>query len=553
MERMTMNQNLRPAGVAVSRRFALLPRVAAAACLAVLLMSFPACGTDAPPGDGYLRYRMREEPKSLDPHDANDENALLYIFNVFDGLVEFKPGSLEIAPAVAESWEVSEDALTYTFRLREGVRFHNGREVTADDVIYSLKRALNPKNRANPRTVLTAIRGAADFVSGESPDLSGATAPDPRTVVLALERPSHPFISALATQTGSIVPKEIYDDPEKGYLRHPVGCGPFRFEAYESGLHLKMAAFAGHWKGAPAIPGITVRIIPDVNTAFLEYRTGGLEITNEVPPGQRVKVREEMASEYLLRQRISTAYVLLNHASGPLSDNPTLRRALNFAVDRERIATVLQEGKDIATSRILPAELLGGSPAPVPYRHDPDQARRLLAEAGYPEGEGLPELTLLTSINESIRRYAVSIQSDLAQIGVQVRLDSLEFSAYLDALIGTPEEGPSVDMVTLIWFADYPDPEAVLGSIFHSSSPGNFSKYHNPEADRLLDEAGAESDPARRRELYLKVEEFILADGGVLPLYHQGDDMLVKPNVTNIRQSPLGDFAIPLELARYSP
>jgi len=358
---------------------------------------------------------------------------------------------------------------------------------------------------------------------------------------------------SLATQSGSIVPREVYEDPEKRYLRHPVGCGPFAFGEYASGRHLTMTAFEDHWKGKPPLAGIVVRIIPDANTALLEYRSGGLDICNEIPAGQRRPVAEEFGTQYRIQPRLATAYVLINHASGPLSGNSALRRAIGFGIDRERIASVLQENKDEATSWILPDDLAGGRAGSGPFRYDTAEARRLMEGAGYPGGKGIPELTLLSQNNESIRNTIASIQNDLREIGLKVNLEPLDFAAFNKALTGAADRGPSADLIVLLWYADYPDPEVVLSQLFHSGSGSNFSKYHNSAVDDLLNAADRESDPTRRLRFFLDAEAAILADGGVIPLYHQGDDLLVKPGITGVTQSPLGDFAIPLEMAGTAP
>ncbi len=528
----------------------------AAGALAAGALAFAGCAQEGSAPDRTIepiRYRMPQDPPTLDPHDAQDESANLYVYNIFDGLVEFAPGTVDVAPAVARSWEVSGDHLTYTFRLREGVRFHNGREVTADDVVYSLGRAMEKGRRAAPRQALMVIDGAKEFAEGASPDVAGLSAPDPRTVVIRLSRPSGTLLPALATQSGSIVPREVYEDPGKKYLRRPVGCGPFRLEEYASGRHLKLVAFGEHWKGRPSLPGITVRIIPDVNTALLEYESGGLEICNEIPAGRRKPVAEAKGTEYRLQQRLATAYLMVNHASGPLSGNPLLRRAVNFAIDRERISSVLQEGKDDATSWILPDGLAGGRTEAGPYRYDPAEARRLLAEAGHPEGRGVEELTLMCQDNESIRRSMESIQNDLREVGLRVKLDTLAYGAYGEALRGSPDRGPDADLFVLLWFADYPDPEVVLRELFLSASPSNFSRYDSAAVDALLEAADVEPEGPRRLQLFLEAEQAILADGGVVPLYHQRDDLLVKPGITGVVQSPLGDFAIPLEMAGFAP
>jgi len=523
----------------VSPKIQRVVRAIAASAAAALALSTAAAILSPSPaaeeraGSGaYLRYRMPGDPPNLDPIRANDENSLLYIVNIFDGLVEFSPGGLDVVPAVAESWTLSPDGRTYTFHLRKGVRFHDGRPVTSADALFSLKRVLDPKSPSALRPFLETIRGAADFASGRSADLPGLAAPDDATLTITLEHPFGPFLAVMATQAGSIVPRDLYADPNEAYLRRPVGCGPFRLESWDQGVSLKLAAFADHWKGKPGLAGVSVRFIPSVATALEEYKTGGLDFDTEVPAGQRAWVRENLPADYRVWPRLATAFVAFNHLAPPFKGNAPLRRALGCAVDRDRIARVLQQGKDTPATRLMPPGMPGHDPSPGPYRYDPVQAKRLLAEAGYPDGKGLPEITYLVSSNESIRRYAEAAQADFAAVGVKVRLQVLDFGAYLRAIDGTKEGGASAPLFQFIWFADYPDPDAFLRPLLHSAnfgSAGNYGRYGNADVDRLLDEGRRESDPAKREAIYRKAEAIALADACAIPLYYYGDDALVSP------------------------
>lgn len=503
-----------------------------------------------------LRYRMRSNPPSLDPVAPPNESSGLYIFNLFDGLVEYAPDTLDVVPAVADRWTASADGTTYTFHLRDKVRFHDGRAVTSADVVFSLKRALDPRSGSSVVPLLDTIRGAGDFSSGRSKELTGVTAPDPRTVVITLERPFAPFLAALAGQAGSIMPADVYSDPNKGYLEHPVGCGPFRFVSWERGVSLRMEAFPQHWKGKPGVSKIDVRFIPSAMTALEEYKTDGIDLDNEAPSGQRAWVRENLAADYKVWPRVATSFIFFNHKAPPFKGNAKLRLAMNWAIDREHIARDLQEGKDTPASRILPPGLLGHDPSPGPFGYDPNRAKSLLAEAGYPQGKGLGEITYLTQDNEGIRRYSEAVQSDLARIGVKVRLKVLDFAAYGKAVDGTPESGADAQLFNALWYPDLPDPDGFLRVLLHTEnagSQGNYSRYSNPEVDRLLDEGRARMDPKAREAIYRKAETMALEDGAVIPLYYQRDDMLLKPRVAGLRTSPLGDFAIHLELLSIGP
>jgi len=499
----------------------------------------------------YMRYRMPSEPPTLDPHQSNDENSMLYIVNLFDGLVDLEPGGTAVVPALAESWTISPDGRTYTFKLRKGITFHNGRAIAADDVVYSLKRALDPKTHAPLAGNFGFIEGAKEFSEGKGAELPGVGAPDPGTVVIRLEHPYGPFLSLLTAPVGSVVPREAYDDPDRDYLRNPVGSGPFRFESWESGVSIKMAAFAGYWKGAPGLAGIDVRFIPDVTTAFEEYKTGGLDFDNEVPPGQRELARANLPGEYHAWPKLAIAAVGFNMTKEPFKGNLTLRRAFEFAVDRDRIANVLQEGKDQPAGTLIPPGLVGHAEGEPPYRYDPEEAKRLLAESGHPGGKGLRELVYLTPVNESIRRYAEAVQGDLAQIGVKVQVKSMDFTAFV-TLATSPQGVESVDLFQEIYYADYPDPDGLLWPLLHSSSfaAGNFGHYASPEVDRLLEEGRVEADQAKRADIYRQVDAKAMEDASMIPIYFFGDDALLKPYIEGFRPSPMGDAGVPLDLLK---
>ncbi|HKB08638.1 MAG TPA: ABC transporter substrate-binding protein, partial [Candidatus Polarisedimenticolia bacterium] len=200
-----------------------------------------------------FRFRMHEDPPTLDPALSNDEFSDSVVLNVNRGLVELDPGTLEIRPAIAESWSVSPDNLEYTFHLRDNARFHNGRALTSQDVAYSFLRLLKKETQSPRRFLLEPVEGAQDFSEGKSPAVKGLTTPDDRTVVLRLAKPFAPFLSELTMVNASILPKEAYDDPTKAYLRAPVGCGPFRLARWEQSNFIELLPFDGYYGGRPAL------------------------------------------------------------------------------------------------------------------------------------------------------------------------------------------------------------------------------------------------------------------------------------------------------------
>lgn len=522
-----------------------LRRVLAVVGLALAVAS---CASKAPAPERVVRYRMKERAPSLDPVKAYDDNSLVYIYLIFDGLVEFVPGSVEVRPAVAESWTLSDDHLTYTFKLRRGVRFHNGREVTADDVVYSLRRALTRDAKSVKYPSLNALKGASEFWDGRTADLAGAMAPDPSTVILTLAYPYDAFLSALASEAGSIMPREVYSDPGEKYLDHPVGCGPFQMESFEPGVSYTLARFAGHWKTPPAgaIEKIEVRMIGSAATAVQEYRAGSLDFTQEIPPGQRETLRREMPAHFHNWQKLQLFYVGFNFASGPLKDNRLLRRAILHAIDSEFIVRVLQEGKDTLATGIIPPGMLGYGPSRE-TAYDPNLAGALLAQAGHPGGMGIEELSYVTNDTEGFRRIAERFQADLARIGIHLRIKTMDFGAYLAAIDVSRPTGPDADMYRQNFYPDYPDPDNFMSEQFVPGRLTNASHYDNPEVTRLLDQGRLETDRARRESLYRQAEKLVIEDAALVPVYWAGQDILLRPEVTGFAGSPIGVFAIPWE------
>ncbi|HEY3174783.1 MAG TPA: ABC transporter substrate-binding protein [Candidatus Polarisedimenticolia bacterium] len=523
-----------------------LKRVLVVLALALAAVS---CSSEGPAPEKALRYRVREPAPTLDPFQAADDNSLVYIYPIFDGLVEFVPGTVDVRPAVAESWTLSDDHLTYTFKLRPGVRFHHGRELTADDVVYSVRRALTKDAKSLKRTFFNALKGAAEFWDGATTELAGVVASDPRTVIMTLSYPYEAFLSVLASEAGSIVPKEVYSDPAGGYLSHPVGCGPFMFESAEPGVSVTLTRFAGHWKSAPrdGIQKILFRVIESPSTALEEYRAGTLDFTQEFPPGQRTRLRQEMPDHFHNWRKLQLFYLEFNHASGPFKEKRLLRQAILHAVDKEFIVKTLQEDKDVVATGIIPPAMLGHTPGQPSARYDPDMAADLLARAGYPGGKGLPEIIYHTNDSMGLRLLAERVQSDLARIGLKVSIKMMDFGAFLAALRTNPEKVPALSLVRQAFYADYPDPDNFLTEMLAPSGSGNTGHYDNPALTSQLDAARREPDHLKREALYQGIEKLALDDAAIVPIYWMGQDILLRPEVGGFTGSPLGLFGIPWE------
>jgi oligopeptide transport system substrate-binding protein len=544
-----MNRSRRPAGPALARAAAVL--LVAAGTAGALACSRPA--RDAASSEQVFRFRLREDPPTLDPALCNDNLSEAVVVNVNRGLVEIDPETLQVRPAVAESWTISPDHLEYTFRLRDKVRFHNGRAVGAEDVAYSLLRILRPQTNSPRRTILEPLLGAEEFEKGKTEAVAGLRVVDSRTIVFRLARPFAPFLGTLAIPAAAIVPREVYEDPAKGYLRAPVGCGPFRFSRWEQSNFLELRAFDDYYGGRPALDRVLVRIIENHQSALQEYRAGGLDSLDQVP-GSRDPAAAELAAEIHRYPFVATGYIGFNHALPPFKGNAKLRQAFNYAVDKDYLWKVLMPDGNIPARGILPPGVPGYDPDLPGYPHDAEKAKRLLAEAGYPGGKGLPPIALWVNTSEDNRKIAEQIQADLRAVGVAITIREVDWGAYLAAVEGTEKEPGSAQMFRFGWNLDYPDADSILRTQLHSANfgpAGNFFRYRNPEFDRLIDEALMLTDPAARADRYRRAERLaVMQDAVWLFLNYYQSSTLFKPYVKGIVLTPLGEFRIPLERLR---
>jgi len=521
-------------GIHLSRPF----RTALASALAVIVVS---CG--GPPDDGVrvFRYRLGSDPPSLDPIHCYDTSSATIVLKIFEGLVDQEPATLEVVPALAESWEISGDGLTYTFHLKKGVRFHNGREVTSEDFRFNFERCLLPENRSERSWVLSPIKGAKEMTAGKSRTLAGMETPDDYTVVLHLEKPFAPFLSYLAMEAARVAAREGIDGDD--FI--PIGTGPFKYISWDHGIRVSLEANRGYHGGEVGLGRVDFEVIPDVGVAFQKFVAGELDLVDEIPPGQLTLIRERYPDTVKTWPYLRIEYIGFNHTRPPFRNNVKLRRALSYAVDRKSIVESLYEGAARVPTGILPPGIPGRDESIEGYRYDPEKAKRLLAEAGYPGGKGLPELTLWYNTNERHEQVMQFIRSNLEKIGLRVRLKSLDWPAYLKAC-----ESFEPDMYRLGWVADIPDADNFLYILLHSSQigpPGNYSGYSNPEFDRLVEQARLTADPVKRSELYARADRIAVEDACWILYAYPMQRILFNPEYEGLVFPLQGEFRIPLE------
>ena len=490
---------------------------------------------------GVYRRPLGNDPTTLDPARLRDIYSLAVGQQLFDGLVQFDQ-TLSITPALAQFWVASRDGLTWTFTLRKGVKFHHGREVTSDDVVYSFTRLVDPKTRSGGADHFMGIQGALDFREGRAKQIAGLVAVDRYTVRVSLAEAAVPFVSVLAVGQAKIVPKELVEDQGEAFGTQPVGTGPFRFVRWERGKEIVLAANPEYFDGPPKLARLVFRIFPGerLDAVFAEFQAGALE-DSPVPSRDYRKVISNPAYQYVRRPMFSLRHYGLNTKMKPLDDR-RVRQALVYAIDREAVTSEVWLGRHPTARGILPPGTLGFNPKLKGYGHDPERARELLAQAGYPGGRGLPPIVIWSSArSDEIMREHDRIRKDLATAGIEADFQyNPDWPSFSKAM-----SDRKLPVFLRGWFADVPDPENFLAKLFHSASPWNYGSYANPAVDALLEKARGEQDVARRVELYRRVEEMVLDDAPAIPIAHHTYERLFQTYVKGVEVSGLGDPHIP--------
>jgi peptide/nickel transport system substrate-binding protein/oligopeptide transport system substrate-binding protein len=492
------------------------------------------------------RRVLGDNPATLDPTFVTDIYGRAIISQAFDGLVQFD-AHLKPIPALAEFWEASRDGRTWTFALRRGVTFHHGREVTAQDVVYSFTRPLDPKRPLPVAELFRRIQGATEFMQGKSKSVQGLKALDRYTLQIVLEEPLASALALLGLAHAAVVPQEEVEKLGEGFGRAPVGTGPFKFVRWEPNQEIVLEANDHYYEGRPFLDGIVFKIVvgSKYEERFAEFLQGNLEET--IIPSEKtdeVHANPKYRQYQLFRKpSLSLLYIGFNTQFKPFDDR-RVRQAFNYAVNKEAIVREITKMGSLPATGVLPPGMPGYDPELQGYSYDPATAKRLLAEAGYPGGAGFPVVQLWSlSRSESTKAELAAYQRHLADLGIQVDIHfALDWPAYKAML-----ERGKLPMFRLVWYADIPDPDNMLSPLLYSTSPTNRTFYQNPLVDRLLEQARKEFDEAQRIPLYHEVERIVMQDAPWMAQYYYVSEYLYQPYVQGVEVSLLGDRTIPMK------
>ena len=481
-------------------------------CLVTVLTLLAGCGSNTNegaknPDDGASNGGVRDsltivstsEPSTLNTLLADDFAAWAITNNVYDSLINYNTdGSL--TPGLAESWEYSEDGTEITFHLRQGVKFHNGEEMTADDVVFTYEQVIPYPAAQNVNSTMESMTKIDDY-----------------TVVLKLKHSFGPIEYCVGASQFSIVDKSAYEADPESYTRNPVGTGAYKVVSWDSGDKIVLERFDDYYAGAGQIKTVTYKIITDTTTAVAALENGEVDLLDaNVPMADRQHLIDNPNLGYVEAPQSSTYFISMNNKEGPFS-NKDVRLAVSYAVNREDFILGVLDGNGTAVQTPMAIGVVGW-PSEDEFMNNPqdlEKAKEHLAAAGYPDGL---TVTLKCMESDSYSKPAEILQAQLAQIGITVNIEKMERARFLTEMRDNKEYEISIMSAT----AFYPDADYIY-ALYHTDESGGAGRnYHcnsNPELDAMLEEARTSTDQAHREDLYLQICEFMRDEAITVPLY----------------------------------
>ena len=507
------------------------PYMIAASAIALVLGLPPALAQEekldpnARPG-GEIVITYKDDVATLDPAIGYDWQNWSMIKSLFDGLMDYQPGTTELRPELAESYEISQDGTTFTFKLRPGVKFHNGREMTADDVKYSIERVVNPKTQSPGAGFFASIKGFDAAAGGSAETLEGVTIVDPLTIRFDLSRPDATFLHVMALNFSHVVPKEDVEKHGPDFGKNPVGTGAYRMTEWTLGQRLVFERNPDYWRqGLPYLDKITFEVGQEPIVALLRLQNGEVDVPGDgIPPAKFQEVMDdpEQKARVVIGGQLHTGYITMNTTKPPF-DDVKVRQAVNMAINKERIVTLINNRAEPA-NQPLPPSMPGYDKAYQGYAYDVDKAKALLAEAGFADGFETELFAMNTDPNP---RIAQAIQQDLAAIGIKASIQALA-QANVIAAGGEKDGAPMIWSGGMGWIADFPDPSNFYGPILGCGGAvqggWNWAWYCNEELDAKAAEADSITDPSKSAERYRMWSEIyagIMEDAPWVPVFHE--------------------------------
>lgn len=499
----------------------------AAAALATFALAFP-CESFAKT----FRVNVVADPAQMDPITYSEIVSGRIMRNVYEGFTKLTDDGRN-EPALAERWEPLSTGPGFRFYLRKGVTFHSGRTFTAKDVKYTFEELLRPGAKGGLNAIyLGVIVGAKEMKDGTAKEISGIKIVDDNTIDIAFTKPDvlFPIYPFFFMDSGIVA-----DAGADWMTKVSAGTGPYKFKGWKRGVSVDLEANKAYWGGAPKIDGVSFLIVPSADTALSQYDAGELDFVDVYAAAIRRVLRDDRYAKELIRvPRAQSTYLGMNQALYAPFKDIRVREAVSLAIDRNGMIRGLYGGAAFPLNGVVTPGMPGFNPNLPELKFDPDRAKKLMAEAGFPDGKGLPpvEISGTDAFKDELTYYANQFQRVL---GMPVTVKLVERATHIRAM-----NAGEVAFFPWGWTADYPDAAYYLSQMWHSESPYNRPRWKNAEFDKVIDESLTVADNAKRFALYAKAEKILLDDWGTAPVPMTASVGLRKPQVRNVTLTPFG-------------
>lgn len=491
-------------------------------------------------GDSQVVIALEAEPTTLDAAQCTDYNTVRALAEMYDQLVRFDDGSMDLVPGLAESWDISDDGTVYTFHLRQGVKFHDGTDFNAEAAKYNIDRQIDPSHEAYGTAI--AEYGYADFTFGM---IDTVEVVDDSTLTITLTESYAPFLANMAMHPASMTSPAALQEYGQDITSNPVGTGPYKFVSWTPGVELILEKNADYFRGSPTIERLIFRPISDANVRLNELEAGSVDLIVTIPPDNLELLKENDQFVVLEQPFMHTWYLVLNCSQEPFND-VRVRQALMYGIDRQAIVDNIIQGTGVLAHNLLPPVIVGYTDDVPKYEYDPEKAQALLEEAGYAEG-----ITIDFMIPESgsgmqqPEPMALAIQSDLAKIGITLNIQKMEWGAYLDEAF-LPVDQNTMLMHEMSWLGDNGDADNFLYILTSGEQwpPAGFNEafYQNEAYDQLLIEARTTMDTDKRIELYEEAQKILMEEVPMIVVDHESQIVATSQRLKNFELHPSGYF-----------
>lgn len=468
----------------------------------------------------------------LDPVKATGTHANRTLRNVMETLVSLFNDSGQLQPDLATKWEISADGLIYTFHLRDA-KFHNGDPVTADDVNFTYARQLDPNNEYYKKM------GPFPYGNTEFPYLLAdkTETPDAKTVIFHLSQPDSTFLDNLTWAGNGIVPAAVVKRELNNFSQHPVGAGPFKFTSYEKGTSFIVERFDDYWAGAPYLDKVIFKPVVEDASRLVQLQGGQIDLVPALPPDLAAKAKSDSNLNIIQKLGNHIWWVTLNTHEKPFQDK-RVRQAMNYAIDKEAIVKSVLAG----LAQVSPSYGYPGSPYfdsnIQPYPYDPDKAKSLLADAGY--ANGFSTVYLVPQSGSGMiapQQIATVMQSQLAQVGVKVQLQVLEWTSYLSAYFAGLDK-PQAGLGQMSWMVPSSNPGMYVNELLIGNGGLDAGYYDNPDVDKLLLQARATTEENQRADLYKQAAKIVTDEAPWIFMFYAYNVVAASKKVQNIVLNP---------------